>query len=205
MSSSTSHHILISSFYLPSISHFKSWMNAEKIYVDHFSAFKKSTERNRCRIASANGMQQLSVPIHGGRSAKNSMKNVLIAEDHLWTRVHWGALHSNYGKSSYFHFYEDELKEIFSREIKRLADLNLELLRLCLKWLNSNATIQAIEEENELKELEYSDLREQSIHFNLKPYHQVFSAKNGFIEGLSMVDLIFNLGPDANGYLQETN
>lgn len=193
--------ILIHSGYLPSVSQFVLWFDSDIILLDHFSPFKKSTGRNRCLLASSNGLLQLSVPLQGGRNIKDAMREVLVAENEPWKHVHWGSVFSNYGKSAYFHFYEDAFREVFFRQTEYLAGWNYSLLLLCMEWLGWKTSVIAIGAEEELKSREFTDLREVKSDFNLNPYHQVFDAKTGFIQPVSIVDLVFNLGPSANEYL----
>ena len=124
------------------------------------------------------------------------------------------AVISAYESSAWFDYYKDELFGILERRPETLFELNTELLSFFLKKTGIAAEISFTTDFTARDSGEYGkDLRgmihpkrSNSILKDLeleKPYYQVFSAKHGFIPDLSIMDLLFNEGPEAIVYLKK--
>lgn len=202
-----SNSIILSASYLPPVSYFHAIAKNEgNIVLDKYEHFPKQTYRNRAKIATANGILDLIVPIQHGRKEHISMKDIKINYDHDWQRLHWLSMQTAYRSSPYFEYYEDEFKPFYEAKQEFLFDFNVAQLELILKCLKIKRTIHFAETFEKVYE-EDLDLRnvihpkKESILSNPKPYYQLFEERHGFLPDLSIVDLIFNQGPQSKSYL----
>ncbi|MDP3468213.1 MAG: WbqC family protein [Daejeonella sp.] len=193
-------------FYLPNIEYFnKILKHKDNLIIENAENFRKQSYRNRATIHSPNGTLDLIVPVIRGSKNHTLVKNVKISYDFKWQRLHWLSLQTSYRSSAYFEYYEDELITFYEKKWDFLYDYNEELLHLIFRFLKINITYTYTNSfQTTYPELE--DFRE-SIHpkhdseINFKPYFQVFEERNGFLPNLSIVDLIFNQGPQSIKYL----
>lgn len=191
-------------FYLPPISYFSLLKENNFVFsLEKQEYFPKQTYRNRATIASPNGSLDLIVPVVKGSKVHTIYKDVKISYDTRWQRLHWLSLQNNYRSSAYFEFYEDGLAPFYEKKYPFLFDYNLELLVWLFKQLKLTAdysftslyqpTVSVNDYRNSMGKKEVPLVHTQ-------PYFQVFSDRNQFIPNLSMVDLLFNQGPQAKGY-----
>jgi len=169
------------------------------IVVDGEEKFRKSTWRNRCTIINANGPLLLTIPIIGGRGVRSKTKDVRIVNDQAWQHIHWRSMMAAYGKSSFFIFYEEKFRRLYEKQFMFLIDFNTELLQLCFEILHWKKSIVRSNRGNISSASRTANYKMQNV--NLKPYHQVFDSKHGFLTDVSIVDVIFNLGNEAQEYL----
>lgn len=193
-------------FYLPPVSYFTAIKaNDFNFSVEKHEHFVKQTYRNRASIASPDGILDLMVPVVKGSKFKTPIKDVKISYDAKWQRLHWLSLQTCYRSSAYFEFYEDGLAPFYHQKFDFLFDFNVELFTWILKQLKQNQTLTyTAEYESDIsKELDFrASFNKNEIHSaNTKNYFQVFSDRNEFIPNLSIVDLLFNQGPQAKLYL----
>ncbi len=177
---------------------------AESLLIDADTPFVKQTFRNRAIIATENGTQTLTIPVvHQGRQA---MRDVRISEHGNWRHLHWNALVSAYRKSPFFEYYADDFEKFYRQKDGFLLDFNLQLHSLICELLGLERNIKILDESSrETAEKHFLDIRAIAEPNNLstsqnsstEPYYQVFAARNGFIPNLSIVDLLFNMGPEG--------
>ncbi len=189
-------------YYLPPLTWFFDCNGKAILQIDSNSPFRKSTLLNRCYIAGANGKQMLSIPLVGGRGVKRRISDVEICYEERWQQVHWNSICSAYNKSTFFSYYEDHFRRFYESKTQFLVELNLQLLQTCLRILNIDITIKLVEDKqaNQHGNSLAGTVQTKDVE-SLLPYHQVFQHRHGFITGLSIIDLIFNLGPEAKNYL----
>lgn len=193
-------------FYLPPIEYFSKLLdNKDNIIIENAEHFQKQTYRNRASIHSPNGKLDLVIPVLKGSKNHTKVKDVKISYDFNWQRLHLMSLQTSYRSSAYFEFYEDDFAIFYEKKWDYLFDYNEELLRLLIKFLKLNVQYKYTNKfENEY--LELNDFR-NSIHpkrngrNNVNTYFQVFEERNGFLPNLSIVDLLFNQGPQSTKYL----
>lgn len=196
--------ILLDCQYAAPISYYALCMHASEVYIEAHEYFVKSSNRNRCYIAGANGLQLLSIPIHLGKSHKQLYKEVQCANDIDWQKNHWQSLCSSYNRSPYFEFYEAELAHFYKQKADSLFDFNLALFKKICHLLKIQIDIHFTEnyQVNYDTLLDYRFLyRELKYEPDIPEYTQVFGDRHGFLEDISILDLLFNLGPDAIKYL----
>ncbi len=193
-------------FYLPPVEYFAQLNSYNPDFViEKHEHFPKQTYRNRANIYSPDGMLTLVVPVIKGSKVHTPVKDVKISYDFRWQRLHWMSLQGCYRRSAYFEYYEDELAPFYEKKETFLFDYNDQLLQLILKLLKIKASINY----TETYEAEYSTLADfrhtinskKESDFQQKLYFQVFEERHGFMKNLSIVDLLFNQGPQSVNYL----
>jgi len=194
-------------FYLPPVSYFSA-LTAQnyEFLIEKEEHFPKQTFRNRARVYSPNGPLDLFLPVIKGSKYHTKMKDVKISYDFKWQRLHWLSLESCYRNSPYFEFYEDELAPFYEKKYEFLFDFNLEMLQWILKQMKKSPEIGFTAEY--IKEVAPDLDFRSKIQFKtpellvpVKPYSQVFGDRHGFLPNMSIVDLLFNQGPQAKHYL----
>ena len=165
--------------------------------MDACEHFVKQSYRSRCPIYGPNGKQDLIIPIVHDKLYEIPIKEVRIANDYRWQIVHWRSLEAAFKNSPYFEFYEDAFRPYYEKKYNFLFDFNLELINELFKAKRATVEIKFTEKYEPTIE-DASDLRNyfhpKKNYETPEKYHQVFSDKHGFIERLSVVDLLFNTG-----------
>jgi hypothetical protein len=200
--------ILIHPSYFPSISHFVAIANCDLVTFEMDDNFQKQTNRNRMYIYSPNGIQLLNIPIKHNKVAHQKTKDIKIETAFDWQKQHFKSLEAAYRSSPFFEYFEDDLMPIFEKKHEFLMDLNLETMSIVSKCLglefDYNETQEYFHEVTD--KIDYRHLvngkKDQSI---LQEYTQVFNEKHGFINNLSILDLLFNEGRYALDYLKKQN
>jgi len=187
--------------YLPSI-RYMAWIVAKKeVTFVLTNNYQKQTYRNRTEIYGANGKLKLTIPISHNKFQKNQLDSeVKIFNDSCWQRDHWKSLESSYRSSPFFEFYEDDLYNFFHRRHEKLMDLNIALIKKIFSLLEITIEFKKTNKVDEFSELIHA---KQKTIYKIPFYHQVFNSKYGFINNLSILDLIFNVGPESNNYLKK--
>ncbi len=202
--------LLLSTAYLPPIGYVASINRYSRVIIEKHETYLKQTFRNRCIIAGANGLQALSVPVLRGSLHKTPAEEVMIDYSRRWVQVHLRSIISAYKNAPYFDFYSDKLLEIISSGEPRLISLNMRLLRLILQIMDIKRDITFTSSFSKPETTE-SDLRYSvspktekpyQTELSFEPYPQLFSDRYGFKPDLSIIDLIFNMGPEALPYLE---
>ncbi len=195
--------MLLSTAYLPPIEYFQKIVGAEIVSVEKHEYFVKQTYRNRCHISGANGVMALSIPLI------NEHEKTLITEKKIsykenWQHQHWRSIKSAYANSPYFIYYSDELILFYEKKYDFLFDYNTELLQAVLKLLKIKIELKFTEIFEKQVENDFRNSispKENVAIKNFKTYTQVFSDKHGFKPNLSIIDLLFNVGPEAGEFL----
>ena len=223
---------LLSTAYLPPVSYFAALaqdmtglisrrgdggsleLSPSVVYIEACENFQKQSYRNRCRFYAADGVQTLSFPIiHEGGTHKIPISEIKVDYKKPWVLQHERAISSAYGTSAYFEYYQDELFAILEAGHERLFDLNMALLNFFIEKTGVKVDLRLTEDY--IKDTRHEDLREvihpkrpntilQDLSLE-KPYFQVFSGKYGFQPDLSIMDLLFNEGPDSILYLKTSS
>ena len=190
--------------YLPPISYVAYFMAASSPVIDLYEHWPKRTYRNRAEIASPKGRYRLSVPVSKDRH-HTPVREVKISYKENWQQNHWRAIRSFYSNSPYFLYYESEIKPFYEKKYDTIANLNVELLRKLFVLLNINQPVATSSGylEKEAIDYDYRDFfNQQKDHVLIPEYIQVFEDRLPFLHNLSVIDLLFNLGPEATVYLE---
>ena len=191
-------------FYLPPVSYFKELKRfGNEFLLEKEEHFPKQTFRNRATIYSPNGSLDLIVPVIRGKQLHTKMKDVKISNDFKWQRLHWKSLESCYRNSAYFEYYEDEFARFYHEKFDSLFEYNQEIMDWLFKQLKIVPKFELTTEYfNDVPaELDFrSGPVFKKPEGDFKPYFQVFDDREGFKPNLSIVDLLFNQGPQAKSY-----
>ncbi|MEI6816993.1 MAG: WbqC family protein [Bacteroidota bacterium] len=198
---------ILSTAYLPPIQYVTKFLLYDEIIIDPTENYQKQSYRNRCNVFGANGILSLSIPLNHDNPEHTPVKSMTISNNHDWQKIHWRSLESAYRCSPFFEYYEDELKDFYFQKHDSLMLFNMELLHTILGLLKIKTSIsEALD-----YKYDYSDIADDFrnvIHpkikkikpdpyFNSQRYIQVFESKFGFLENLSIVDLLFCQGPNS--------
>lgn len=187
--------VILPSTYLPNLAYFEQILDATVVILDQDEFFQKQTYRSRCSILTANGIQNLSVPVIRPNGKQTRMRDVTISYAENWEKDHIKALESAYRKAPYYSFYAAELFEIIEQKHNRLVDLNAALLRFLLGAYGFTCTTRfSAPDENRSTATNILVNPKAETTKNRQPYQQVLAAPNHFTPNLSAVDLLFNVG-----------
>ena len=199
--------ILLHPTYFPSISHFVAMAQSENITFEIEDNFQKQTNRNRTYIYSPNGIQLLNIPVKHSKESHQKTKDIRIESDFDWQKQHFKSLEAAYRNSPFFEFFEDDIRPLFEKKYDFLLDLNFEALAILSKCLRMKIDYKTTTEYfHDVDTAIFTDFRalvngkkDLSLFEN---YTQVFDDKYGFINNLSVLDLLFNEGKYAAEYLK---
>ena len=187
--------------YFPPISHWKH-ISSNNLQWSINSRYNKQTLTNRTYIDSSNGELMLTVPIkHSGKNVPRKFSEIKIDNSSNWKKTHYRSIKICYQSSPYFEFYEDDISFFYESDYEYLHQLNFASINLVCNWINlempkENFNVQ----EKEFINLIYLSNTKRTRELLEKKYTQTFQVSNGFINDLSILDLIFNCGPDSKNY-----
>lgn len=206
--------IYLSSAYLAPIWYYTRFCTGNRIFIEQYESYKKQSYRNRCMILSANGPIPLSIPVVHSSSEKTLTKDIRIAEHGNWQHIHWNAIVSAYNSTPFFEYYQDDFYPFYHKKQTFLFDFNEGLQVLVSGLLNIDLpTIEYTSGYKQEFSADESDLRdiihpkkspESDDDFISTPYYQVFRQKFGFVENLSIIDLLFNMGNESRLILESS-
>lgn len=198
--------VLIYPTYFPSISHYAAMVQADQVTFEMEDNYQKQTNRNRTYIYSPNGVQLLNIPIIHSNQGIQKTKDVQIEPAFNWQKQHFKSLEAAYRASPFFEYFEDDIQPIFQQNHKYLMDLNFAVFELINNCLGKTITPLKTEEyfHEVTNQVDFRGLtngkKDQTI---CEPYTQVFGDKHGFLNNLSILDLLFNEGRYALDYLKK--
>ena len=199
--------ILIHPTYFPSISTYIAMAKADSITLEMEDNFQKQTNRNRMYIYSANGLQLLNIPVKHLKNSHQMSKDIQLETEFDWQKQHFKSLEAAYRSSPFFEFFEDILMPVFEKDYKFLMDLNLDTMEIISKCIGLKTSFSKTEEFQ--KETDLVDFRNLAAgkkdQTQITPYTQVFGEKYGFLNNLSILDLLFNEGRYSLDYLNSQN
>lgn len=204
-------HILMHPTYFGSIEYFYYVTQNNQLTLEIFDHYQKQTYRNRTYIATSHGKHLLNVPIkHVGAKKKHShqvFKEVQIAYDEAWQKVHWKSIQIAYRTSPFFEYYEDDLVEIFEKKHNYLVDLNLHTLEVMCDILGIDIPVTTTQKYetglSDILDLRGLTISKREATLQFPEYTQVLQKHHAFLENLSILDLLFNVGPQSIDYLKK--
>ena len=206
--------ILLSTACFPPVQYFSKLVQFEQVYLEHCENFIKQTYRNRYEILGANGAISLVVPVVKGRGRKIKIRDLRISYDTDWQRNHWRTIFSAYNSSPFFEFYQDDIQPFFEKPWEFLFDFNLQILETLCGLLEIDPNLVLTEDFEQVPEgtLNFREAISPKKHrtendppFFPQPYTQVFHDKFGFVPNLSILDLLFNEGPNSLNVIEASS
>lgn len=200
---------LFSTAYFPPISYVATMLDKQVVVVEQYETFPKQTYRNRAVVATANGLLSLTVPVVRINGNHTYTKDMAICYNENWAVKHWRAIESAYNSSPYFLYYKDEVEAILNKQYIGLVYLNMDILSFVFKKLKVAKDIMLstdfvlAEDVATIEDYRNRFSPKNKEILQLPPYDQVFEDRYGFQSDISILDLLFNLGPDSLGYLKE--
>ncbi len=185
--------------YLPSIEYVSLFLKAEDASIELFETYQKQSCRTRTNVMTANGIQTLTIPVIKTNGNHTLTKDIEISYKESWQQIHLRCLESAYRKSAYFDYYFPYFEKIYKQKFNTLVELNDFCLKTILKIMkvkkdySYTTDFEKIIDENDYR----ISLSKGTNKIEMKPYYQVFADRHGFIPNLSIVDLLFNEGPNS--------
>ena len=215
---------LLSTAYLPPIEYFVAIANSGRVEIECGEMYQKQSYRTRCHINGANGLLVLTLPVlRSAAKGEESSHKIPVAQLKIdyskpWLLQHKRALEAAYMSSPFFEYYMDDLYAVLDSGEESLLVMNTRLVHTISELIGIQTPIVMSDGNfiapgsDLLQERGISDFRD-SIHPKKpallmerlkmnKPYWQVFTNKQGFVPNLSVLDLLFNEGPNAISYLE---
>jgi len=196
--------LVIATSYLPPVQYLLEVVHSGGAVIDAYETYTKQTCRNRCYIYGPNGKQTLTVPVIKPFGNHTMTKDIRVSDALPWQKLHWRSIETAYNNSPFFLYYQDRFIPLFEQRFDYLMELNNALLEVIFKSLHVSVPLSVSGEFNlESRDNKRNQLVSKKGEFQNPEYPQTFAPKHGFIPNLSIIDLIFNLGPEAGEYLQK--
>lgn len=206
---------LLQTTYFGPIQWYQKLYRYDQTLIEQYDSYQKQTYRNRCVIATANGLQALTVPVEHNvqRSMFNvQCKDLRISDHNQWRRVHWNALQSAYSESPFFDYYADDIRPFFEKKYEFLVDFNEAIRQTVCDLLDIQPKVEYtssflspltshLSSLDDFREIINAKHPQADADFQPRRYWQVFEGKHGFQANLSILDLLFNMGNEAVFYL----
>lgn len=201
--------LILSTAYFPPVSYFRLMGGAEKICIEYHENYPKQTYRNRCEIPSSNGILSLTVPVKEGSFHKRVISELEVDYSKEWVRSHLRALKAAYNSSAFYEFYIDDIASILNSGQRFLIDLNMKIVEKLFELTGlekeisyTDSYIHSYPEDYDFRYSIYpgSRVSRDSLADNI--YFQVFSDRLGFIRDMSILDLLFNMGPESLAFIK---
>ena len=199
---------LLSTTFFGPVQWYQKLYRYDEVYIENNDSYQKQTYRNRCLIATTNGVQALTVPVtieHAGGT-----ETIRISDHGNWRHQHWQALCSAYGDSPFFQYYEDDLRPFFTGKWEFLRDFNEAIRQQMCIMLDIQPKVMLTPHYQKGDDLTDCDDYREVIRpkhplpdpdFSPQRYYQVYEHKHGFLPNMSILDLLCNMGPEGIFYL----
>ncbi len=221
---------LLSTTYFGPVQWYQKLHRSEQVLLERYDTYQKQTYRNRCIIATANGTQALTIPVVRPDEGLHStlIKDLRISDHGNWRHQHWNALLSAYNESPFFEYYADDFRPFYEKRWEYLYDFNMETMEKVCELIDISPNVIPTDEyipgnsiatkhiptdtttsNTSIAESRISDFRDainpkrptEDSDFLPQRYYQVYERKFGFQPNLSILDLLFNMGPESVFYL----
>ena len=181
-------------------------VQSENIIFEVCDNYQKQTLRSRTYIAHAQGTLGLFVPIKHNKSNRRQKTREAESESAFgWAANHWKSIQTAYRTAPFFEFYEDDLKDLFTSESILLQEHNLRIIDRLMQLIGkefSYSKTDAYQQDFVGKDWRHFGEKKSNSRVNFPNYIQVFQSNYDFISNCSVLDTIFNLGPQTLAYLE---
>ena len=208
---------LLQTTYFGPVQWYQKLKRYDHCVIEQYDSYQKQTYRNRCVIATANGLQALTVPVdHSPLTIDHvQCKDLRISDHNQWRRVHWNALQSAYSESPFFEYYADDIRPFFEQKYEFLIDFNEAIRQKMCELLDIETSVSYSSGVRvhgsgfrvqgsgfrDFREVIHAKHPQDDPEFQPRSYWQVFQHRYGFQPNLSILDLLFCMGPEAVFYL----
>ena len=208
---------LLQTTYFGPVQWYQKLKRYDHCVIEQYDSYQKQTYRNRCVIATANGLQALTVPVdHSPLTIDHvQCKDLRISDHNQWRRVHWNALQSAYSESPFFEYYADDIRPFFEQKYEFLIDFNEAIRQKMCELLDIETSVSYSSGFRghgsgfmvhgsgfkDFREVIHAKHPQDDPEFQPRSYWQVFQHRYGFQPNLSILDLLFCMGPEAVFYL----
>ena len=197
--------VLLSTTYFGPVQWYQKLYRSDEVQIEQWESFQKQTYRNRCLIAAPNGIQALTVPVEHNSQL---IKDIRVSDHGNWRHLHWNALVTAYSESPFFEYYQDDIRPFYEQRWDYLLDFNEAIRAKMCELIDIQPNVSYSLEFRTLNS-QLRDFRETirpkhpapDPDFTPRPYYQVWQQKHGFLPNLSILDLLFNMGPESILYL----
>lgn len=205
---------LLTTAYCPPISYLSVAKQVDTLYIEQWENYQKGSYRNRMHIGTGNGQLALSVPLQSGKHQRMPIREVRIDYQQPWLKIHRDSIHTAYRSAPFFLDYAPAFFAALDKKPAFLFDLNLLMLDIAFRSWQIKTPIVFTESYNPTTAPEVLDYRHRILPNRSHPknnhtqqesptYPQVFDDRNGFLENLSFLDLLFCQGPEGALYLHQ--
>lgn len=175
------------------------WAAGRCVYDTGARYDKRCKAVHRMDIADTHGVMSLTVPVSKGDCASGTRprwRDRTVSDHGRWWDVHRVTLESAYGRTPFFEFYIDRLLPYLSRESvgRPIVELDVDLDCEVRRMLHMPSEVYRSDD------APLSDATVDYDHIILPDtpeYWQIRADRFGFIPGLSILDLLFNMGPES--------
>lgn len=196
--------VLLSTTYFGPVQWYQKLYRSDEAEIEQWESFQKQTYRNRCLIAAPNGIQALTVPVE--HTVSPLIKDLKVSDHGNWRHLHWNALVTAYSESPFFEYYLDDIRPFYEQRWDYLLDYNEAIRTKICELIDIQPKVTLTGEYSRSSDNDYREaIRPKHSapdpDFTPRPYYQVYQQKHGFLPNLSILDLLFNMGPESIFYL----
>ena len=196
--------VLLSTTYFGPVQWYQKLYRSDEAEIEQWESFQKQTYRNRCLIAAPNGIQALTVPVE--HTVSPLIKDLKVSDHGNWRHLHWNALVTAYSESPFFEYYQDDIRPFYEQRWDYLLDYNEAIRTKICELIDIQPKVTLTGEYSRSSDNDYREaIRPKHSapdpDFTPRPYYQVYQQKHGFLPNLSIIDLLFNMGPESIFYL----
>ena len=196
--------VLLSTTYFGPVQWYQKLYRSDEAEIEQWESFQKQTYRNRCLIAAPNSIQALTVPVE--HTVSPLIKDLKVSDHGNWRHLHWNALVTAYSESPFFEYYQDDIRPFYEQRWDYLLDYNEAIRTKICELIDIQPKVTLTGEYSRSSDNDYREaIRPKHSapdpDFTPRPYYQVYQQKHGFLPNLSILDLLFNMGPESIFYL----
>lgn len=195
--------VILTTAYLGPIQYYTKFLASRNVQIEQYDSYQKQTYRNRCRILGANGPLDLTIPVIKISGEKTLVKDVKIDYSTRWQSNHWRSIVAAYNSSPFFEYLEADFNPFYEKEWKYLIDFNLDLHAVIADIFELQTKVKLTTdfisdfEGNDFRTIISPKRTSTDQQFSPQIYSQTFGDKFGFVPNLSIIDLLFNCGSEA--------